>query len=329
LTVPLVVPSAYPALAGARESGRASEANYEVAETAILAEVVESFFVAAGLDELMAARRDAIAVAERTQRDAEKRVAAGIVNAIEVTRAQLALVRAGQELRETENQRGQAYRALATLIQIPRPFVVAAPPSDRGPLPEIDELLPQAWAARPEHASYIHGERAAELQASAAAWRWAPTVSGFGSLRGFNYTGFAGDHYNWALGVQLDWTLYDGGQRDVQRARARVSARENRLRLDQWRDTLADELRNRLSTLEVKRSAVEVARTSVELARRTLELARAQHEVGTIGQLDLLQAQDGLVAAEVALTRARFDSALAELQLRRASGEFPNCFLHR
>jgi outer membrane protein TolC len=37
----------------------------------------------------------------------------------------------------------------------------------------------------------------------------------------------------------------------------------------------------------------------------------------------VLQAQDVLVGAEVALAQAHFDVALADLQLRRAAGEFP------
>ena len=40
-------------------------------------------------------------------------------------------------------------------------------------------------------------------------------------------------------------------------------------------------------------------------------------------QLDLLQAQDTLVLSEVSLAQARFDVALADLELRRAAGTFP------
>ncbi len=48
-----------------------------------------------------------------------------------------------------------------------------------------------------------------------------------------------------------------------------------------------------------------------------------QHEAGTATQLDLLQAQDALVGAEVTLAQARFDLALGALALDRASGAFP------
>jgi len=48
-----------------------------------------------------------------------------------------------------------------------------------------------------------------------------------------------------------------------------------------------------------------------------------QHDAGTATQLDLLQAQDNLVAAEVALAQARFDLSLGGLSLERLSGTFP------
>jgi len=40
-------------------------------------------------------------------------------------------------------------------------------------------------------------------------------------------------------------------------------------------------------------------------------------------QLDLLQAQDGLVTAKESLAQAHFEVAVADLTLRRAAGTFP------
>jgi outer membrane protein TolC len=41
-------------------------------------------------------------------------------------------------------------------------------------------------------------------------------------------------------------------------------------------------------------------------------------------QLDLLQAQDSLVSAEVAVAQARFDLGLSDLQLKRTAGQLPD-----
>jgi outer membrane protein TolC len=50
---------------------------------------------------------------------------------------------------------------------------------------------------------------------------------------------------------------------------------------------------------------------------------RTQYEAGGADQIDLLQAQDGLVAAQETLAQAHFEVALADLTLRRAAGTFP------
>ena len=50
---------------------------------------------------------------------------------------------------------------------------------------------------------------------------------------------------------------------------------------------------------------------------------RTQYEAGTVTQVDLLQAQDGLILSQLALAQSRYDAAVADLALRRASGTFP------
>ncbi|HEX7836628.1 MAG TPA: TolC family protein, partial [Kofleriaceae bacterium] len=94
-------------------------------------------------------------------------------------------------------------------------------------------------------------------------------------------------------------------------------------RLELLADRVSDEVANARGSLETKRKGVAAAERAVALARETLRLVRAQYEAGTVKQLDVLQAQDTLVGAEVALAQAHFDVELADLQLRRAAGEFP------
>jgi outer membrane protein len=117
--------------------------------------------------------------------------------------------------------------------------------------------------------------------------------------------------------------VFDGGVRDAQRHLAEAQRREAEARLELLGDSVSDEVANAHGSLETKRKGVSSAQRAVELARETLRLVRAQYEAGTAKQLDVLQAQDVLVAAEVALAQAHFDVALADLQLRRAAGEFP------
>lgn len=322
-TVPLVVPSSFFALSAAKRSRDASEATYQVNEATVLVSVAQAYFAAAGTDELVVARRDAVTVATETFDVAKARVAAELANQVESMRAETALIRAKQDLTEAENARGAAYRALATLLGTREPITVRAantPPANPG---AIDALVGEARTRRPEVAAERATIAAAEASARAGGWRWSPSLSGFANLRGQNYTGFSGDKYAWAVGLQVDWVMFDGGIRDAQRHVAEAQRRGAEARLELLGDTVSDEVANAHGSLDTKRKGVSAAQRSVELARETLRLVRAQYEAGTAKQLDVLQAQDVLVGSEVALAQAHFDVALADLQLHRATGEFP------
>jgi outer membrane protein TolC len=322
-TVPLVVPYAYEGLKAAKRNYASAEATFKVTEASILVGTAQAFFAAAGAEELVGARTHGIEVAQKTLDNARARLEAGVVNRVEVMRAELALVRAQQALREANDIRAQAYRSLTTLIQLKEPFKVV-PPGRVDVRPQaIDELAREALQLRPEYAAYQRGIEAAHAQKNAAAWRWAPSLSAFGLLRFFNYPGFAGDNYAWNVGLQLDWAIYEGGLRDAARHQAAAIERENRLRLEQARDVLTDELYNARRAVETRQAALVTAERSVELSRSTLDLVRVQYEAGTATQLDLLQAQDALISTEVALAQARFDLLLADLTLRRSAGLFP------
>lgn len=324
LSVPLLVPWAYAALRGAQQTFTAASANFSVTQTALLFTIAQAFYTAAGADELVTARRNAIEIAQQTAQSAQKRLNAGVVNRIEVTRAQLAQLQAEQAAREADAAQRRAYRALATLIGMNSPFRVVPPTMAAAPESALEELLGSAPLSRPELTVYQANVAAADSQLASARWHWAPTLSGFGFLRGFNYASFSGDPYAWALGLQLDWTLYDGGLRDSQLHQATAERRENALRLRQLRTTIHDEILDQYESLQLKRVAVETAQMSLALAQQTLDVARGQYASGTGLQLDILQAQDGLVVAAVTLAQAHFDYGLVRLRLLRAAGQFPD-----
>jgi outer membrane protein TolC len=323
--VPLLVPWAYPALSSAKKSVAAARATMSATEASVLLATAQAYYACAGTDELVGARNNALSVARQALDNAKARLEAGVVNRVEVTRAELQLVRADQALLETLDSQAQAYRALGTILNMHeavrvQPADVAAPPATE---PTIDELTSSALKLRPEFRALEQQISSLDSTVASNKWKWAPSLSGFAFVRAFNYAGFSGDKYAWAIGLQADWQLYDGGLRDAQRHLAWAQRQENEAKLDLLHDSVADDVFNAQRTLKTKRRAVQTAARSVQLSKETLELVTVQHEAGTATQLDLLQAQDALVAAEVALAQARFDLALGGLQLDRTAGTFP------
>jgi outer membrane protein TolC len=320
-SAPLIVPAAYPGLQAVKANVHASEANYEATEANILFGVAQAFFGAAIADEVLAARHSSIEVTRATLANAKTRFAAGTVTKVDVDRAELAVLRAEQLEREARHGRNQAYRGLSTLIQINGPFRIVLPPEPTAPVAEPS--LENSLQLRPEFRALELTSYAADKQRQTDALRWSPSISAFGNARRFNYDNFVRDHYSWAVGLQLDWVIFDGGNRDALRHQAAAQQAEADARAAALRDNIRDDLATERSLLETKQHAVEAASRAVVLSQETIDLVRTQYEAGTVTQVDLLQAQDNLVAAQEALAQARFDVAVADLTLRRVAGTFP------
>lgn len=323
LSLPLIAPPAWYAIKGAKAGRVAQRRNLDATEAQLLQSVASAFYLAAGSDELVAARQNAINVSRTTLNNARARLEAGVVNRVEVTRAELALIQAQQRLREAEDTRGSSYRVLDTLVLVREPFKVAPPPPAAVETRNDGDLVMDALRTRPEVPALEAQIQVAETTSLSQALRWAPTLAGFGNMRLTNATGFAGQVASFAAGLQLDWTLFDGFERDAARKTADAQAAEARLRLRQLRDTIADDVQTARRASQTRQEGLKVSQRSVQLATETLELVRLQYEAGTATQLDLLTAQDQLVNAQVALAQARFDLSLSDITLRRLTGAFP------
>ena len=320
-SAPLIVPAAYPGLKSVKTSIAASEANYELSETNVLYAVAQAFYAAAISDEVLVARRSNIDVSRATLDNAKTRLAAGTVTKVDVDRAELAMLRAEQQEREASQGRDQAYRGLATLIQIDGPFRAKAPESLPPPPPE--QPIENVLKLRPEFRALQLTSLAADQQSTTDALKWSPSLSAFGNARKFNYDNFNRDDYSWAVGLQLDWVIYDGGSRDAQRHLADAQQAEADARTAVLADSIRDDLMNGRGLVDTKRKGVFAATRAVELAKETIDLVRTQYEAGTVTQVDLLGAQDALVGAQEALAQSRFDLAVADLTLRKTAGTFP------
>jgi outer membrane protein TolC len=322
-TVPLVVPPAWAGLSSASHGSDAAEASFDATRSELLLGVAQAFYAAAGADEAVAARREATTVTARTLVNARARLAAGAASPVDVTRAELAAVQATQAVAETEDVQARAYRALSTLLQLREPFRVAPGELKVAPAAAVDALTARALRTRPELRALRAAVAARGAALTAIDLRWAPTVAAFGTVSASDPAGMSGSGSTWLAGVQLDWSLFDGGTRIADRQRASSLLREARLQLERTQDALVDEVADRARGVETRRSAVAAAERGEALAAQTYEVIRTQYEAGTVAQIELLQAQDALVSARVGLARARFDVAVADLQLRRSVGEFP------
>ena len=323
--VPLLVPSGWANLEASKRTYASSEASFDVTETSLLFSVAQAFFTAAGADELLLARKHAVEVTQQTLAQSQAKLSAGTAKRTDVNQAALSLLQAQQALLQAQDQRNQAYRSLATLIQLPGLFTVSVEdhPDQQIASGDPAQLTTHALLARPEFREGDKTVLADEAKISAQDWGWSPTLSAFGHATYGNYAGFTGTPYTWAVGVQLDWALYDGGNREAQKHLLQAQAAETRAKLAAERDSVRDDVQTASENLATSREGLTTSERSVALAQETLKLMRVQYEAGIATQLDVLEAQDSLVSAEVTLVQARYTLAQDALALQRNAGLFP------
>ena len=232
------------------------------------------------------------------------------------------MLRAEQAAREALQGRQQAYRGLATLIQLEGPFRAVAPAALGAP--PAEQPLETVLQLRPEFRALELSARAADLSATTDAWKWSPSISAFGNARKFNYDNFARDRHSWAVGVQLDWVIFDGGNRDAQRHLANAQTDEAVARAEVLQDTIRDDLANGRSLVDTKRQGV-LAAVRARGAGEGDHRARAHAVRGGHGHAGRSAAarRTRLVGAQEALAQFRFDLAVADLTLRKTAGTFP------
>lgn len=313
LSVPLVNAATWSNIDASKETVDAARSTFTATKTDLLLRVAQSFYAAAGADELLAARENAIALARQTLERAKARFEMGQTTQLDVSQAELALLRAETAADEGVQAQASAYRALGTLLQVNEPLRVKS-----------DAIVASAAAAREraEVTALAKTITKAELQKETAHRGWLPTLSAFGLATMSNYAGFTGRNYAWSAGLQLDWSLFDGGLRNVQAASAESARSEAEVQLRLRTASIDDEVADARSLVETKGRSVVAADRAVALSGEALELARARYDAGKATQLDVLQAQDSLVQAQVTGARARFEVATATLAYERSIGVF-------
>jgi len=184
---------------------------------------------------------------------------------------------------------------------------------------DLEALLRQARTGRADVKSAQAAATASQLDKRAAQLERVPGLS----LNG--YWGSIGTNLNrsdttYAVAATISLPIFTGGRirSDIQEASAQADRKQA-----EYRDLVgrADyEVRNAFTDLEAANSAVAVAAKNSQLAQRTLDQARDRFLNGVTNNLEVIQAQQDVAAANENYIASLFAHNLAKLTLLRAIG---------
>lgn len=247
---------------------------------------------------------------------AEALVDAGLAVSLDASRARAEVLEAEQRLLEAEAVLGDAADGLATLMGRSPDGELRAEFDPATVDVDFPEEMTETTVQRPDFSAQVSQIEATELGRRAVWWSLAPRVdfqinSNWGPTSLFNP-----DRHSWSMMLSATWNLYDGGGRYARADAAQADVREQELALQRDLRDADVELAQALRRWRSAAAAIEVAQEHVEVAEETFEQTMARFEAGLITSLEVSDASQELLNAELGLNQIRLEARLAEVRYR-------------
>ena len=198
--------------------------------------------------------------------------------------------------------------------------------ADRGRSPGLAPQDPASVIDRPERRSLLFRIAAAEERVAAAAAGRLPVLAAVGGydMARPNPRIFPIQEKwkpSWDIGVNVRWSLFDGGRVRAETAEAAANRRAVEARLRDFDAGVQVEVRQRLAEERSARASIEAAVAGVRAATEARRVIAERFSAGVATNTDVLNAETVLLQAELDVTRARANAELAGARLQRALGQ--------
>jgi outer membrane protein len=272
---------------------------------------------------ILSLQRSNVEVLQEQLRQTQDRFAVGEVTRTDVAQSESRLAAARAQLLTAESN----YVTSRTTYRL----VMGVEPGRREPASPVDRLAPsnlqqgvvRARAQHPAVTTSMFNVDAATFQVKIAESSLYPTLNAVGSVQKTygSSTALSNIESFTASGVaQLNIPVYQGGTEYSQIRQAKETLQQRRIDLDTARDQAQQTLVQAWGALEAAKAQVQATQTQVNAAEIALNGVREEARVGQRTTLDVLNAQQELVNARVALVSAQRDRVVQSYTLLAAAG---------
>ena len=303
----------------ARAERNALGEDLEAARADLRLEVTRAFWAAVTAREAERVLARAVQRMDAHVADLRARLEQGLIPPNEVTAAEAQRSRQQLLAIEARNNRLVAEADLRRLIGGTGPL---APAAEMETVPVTTVAVPGSRAERRGLEERLASARAREDAARGTAKPQVAGVAGFDYARpnARIFPRAARWEDSWDLGINVSWTLWDGGRRNAEQAEASAATRVVQARISEFERQLAFELQQRQLELDSSRAAIGAADAGVRSALETQRVLAERYRAGVATSTDVLDAEIALLQAELERTRALANERLAVARLERAAG---------
>ncbi|MCC7009225.1 MAG: TolC family protein [Acidobacteria bacterium] len=337
LTMPVYTGGRVADLVRAAEAGRrAADADTRTVEADLSLAVASAYWNLAFARERIRVLERALERADAQLETVRAQTAAGVLPPNDVLSAQAQRARQQVALIQAQNDAAVGEADLARLVGLPvgqrististvdEPSPAAAELAGETP----DALSARALGARPERQALRDREVSLRLAAEAAAAAGRPQVGVIAAVEPARPNSrFVPrvDRWNtgWDLGVNVSWSVWDGGRARADRASSTAEANALAHRIEDFDAGVNVELRQRVLDLQAGRAALAASGDAVDAAAEARRVVGERFAAGVATSTDVLEADVALLEAELERTRLAAALRIGEARLLRAVGRRP------
>jgi outer membrane protein len=270
-------------------------------------------------------QRSNVNVLEATLRQTRDRFSAGEVTRTDVAQAESRLAAGRSQLLTAESNYVTSKAQYRQVIGVEAGKLTPAMPVDRFSPRTLDGARRRAATEHPTITVANYNVDVAVFQVKVAEGALYPTLQLQGSVnKSFGSTTNLNNLQNFSasIGGQLSVPIYQGGQEYATIRQAKETLGQRRLDLDTARDQVQSNVAQAWGQLEAAKAQIESTTAQVNAAEIALNGVREEARVGQRTTLDVLNAQQDLVNARVALVTAQRDRVVASYTVLAATGAF-------
>jgi outer membrane protein TolC len=293
----------------------------------LVRDILHTFWQTLLAERLLQVAKDSVSSLEVHRENADAYFKQGIVVQNDVLKAEVALSQARQNERKATKQLVVLRSKLNQLLDRDLQAKINLVEGDMAPsgVPELKELYDRAEEHRPEYLSIQTTLRQIDENIKAAKSSYYPHLKAFAQYyrEGSDFFADRNDYTNpeqAAVGVRLDWNLFEGGRTDatVKEFLYRKQSIEERKRdlVQQIRLQVEDAYEQ----LQVARDNIDTARTALKQAQENERLTTLQYKQQMVIFLEVLNAQVFVTQTQVDYNQALYGYQLAHADLERAIG---------
>jgi outer membrane protein len=270
-------------------------------------------------------QRSNVNVLEATLRQTRDRFSAGEVTRTDVAQAESRLAAGRSQLLTAESNYVTSKAQYRQVIGLEAGKLTPAMPVDRFSPRTLVAARARAATEHPTITVANYNVDVAVFQVKVAEGALYPTLQlqgsvnkSFGSTTNLNSL----QNFSASVGGQLSVPIYQGGQEYATIRQAKETLGQRRLDLDTARDQVQSTVTQAWGQLEAAKAQIESTTAQVNAAEIALNGVREEARVGQRTTLDVLNAQQDLVNARVALVTAQRDRVVASYTVLAATGAF-------